>query len=159
MAKLIYLKMPYTYDYPRPAFGTDLLLISKEDDKIEILLIERLKDPFAGFWAFPGGFVEEGESCEQAALRELEEETGLQLFSINQIGTFSKPNRDPRGWVVTVAFYAWVEKSKLEPKAGDDAKNVQWFSIHSLPALAFDHQEILNKAVFDLKLNNSTNMQ
>ena len=136
--------MTYAYDYPRPAFGTDILLFSKEKNEVEILLIEREKNPFAGYWAFPGGFVEEGESCEQAALRELEEETGLKLDAIQQIQTFSKPNRDPRGWVVTVAFYAWVEKSKLKPIAGDDAKNVQWFPLHRLPTLAFDHQEIFD---------------
>lgn len=139
--------MPFVYDYPRPAFGTDLLLFSRENNDVQILLIERAKEPFAGYWAFPGGFVEEGESCEEAALRELKEETGLHLNSIEQIGTFSKPNRDPRGWVVTVAFYAWVEKTKLKPIAGDDAKNVKWFSIHNLPTLAFDHQEILDKAL------------
>jgi 8-oxo-dGTP diphosphatase len=136
--------MSFTYHYPRPAFGTDILLFSKESHGIEILLIERLKDPFTGFWAFPGGFVEEGESCEQAALRELEEETGLELASIQQLQTFSKPNRDPRGWVVTVAFFAWVEKTELKPVAGDDAKNVQWFPIQHLPTLAFDHQEIFD---------------
>jgi len=145
--------MSYTYNYPRPAFGTDLLLFSKEGSEIEILLIERGKDPFAGFWAFPGGFVEEGESCEQAALRELQEETGIKLDAIQQLQTFSKPNRDPRGWVVTVAFYAWVEKSKLKPRAGDDAKNVEWFPIHDLPVLAFDHQEILERAFVSLKFN------
>lgn len=145
--------MPYTYDYPRPAFGTDILLFSRESNEIEILLIERLKEPFACYWAFPGGFVEEGESCEEAALRELEEETGIKLDAIQQVQTFSKPNRDPRGWVVTVAFYAWVEKSKLKPVAGDDAKNVEWFPIHDLPALAFDHQEIFDTALASLKFN------
>jgi len=139
--------MPFIYDYPRPAFGTDLLLFSREKDDVQILLIERAKEPFAGYWAFPGGFVEEGESCEEAALRELEEETRLKLGAIQQIHTFSKPGRDPRGWVVTVAFYAWVEKAALIPMAGDDAKNVKWFSIQHLPTLAFDHQEILDKAL------------
>ena len=140
----LHLHMLFNYDYPRPAFGTDILLLSKESDETEILLIERLKDPFAGFWAFPGGFVEEGESCEQAALRELEEETGIKLDNIQQIQTFSKPDRDPRGWVVTVAFYAWVEKSKLKPMAGDDAKNVRWFPFNHVPTMAFDHQEIFD---------------
>lgn len=143
--------MSHTYHYPRPAFGTDVLLLSREGNEPQILLIERGREPFAGFWAFPGGFVEEGESCEEAALRELEEETGLKLESIQQFHTFSKPNRDPRGWVVTVAFYAWAEKSNLQPIAGDDAKNVRWFPIRHLPPLAFDHQEIVD--LFRSKFN------
>jgi 8-oxo-dGTP diphosphatase len=139
--------MNYTYSYPRPALGTDVLLFSKENGATEVLLIERGHEPFAGYWAFPGGFVEEGESCEEAALRELKEETGVELHSIQQLHTFSKPDRDPRGWVVTVAFWAWVEKSNLRPLAGDDAKSVKWFPLNELPKLAFDHQEILDKAL------------
>ena len=137
----------YTYDYPRPALGTDMLLFSHQTENIYILLIERGNNPFQGFWAFPGGFVEEGESCEDAVLRELKEETGLSHTDLHQIGTFSDPNRDPRGWIVTVAFASWVNMNDLNPVAGDDAKNVKWFSLYDLPQLAFDHSAILNKAI------------
>jgi 8-oxo-dGTP diphosphatase len=142
--------MKYTYDYARPAFGTDILLFAREKEETEILLIQRKHDPFAGFWAFPGGFVEEGESCEEAALRELKEETGVKMGELVQIGAFSKPNRDPRGWVVTVAFYALVEKNQIEAQAADDAQDVRWFSISQLPPLAFDHQDMLEKAMSGL---------
>ncbi|MBC7388861.1 MAG: NUDIX hydrolase [Opitutaceae bacterium] len=137
----------YTYDYPRPALGTDMLLFSKQSNNIYVLLIERGNSPFKGYWAFPGGFVEEGESCEQAVLRELEEETGLVHSELLQIGTFSDPSRDPRGWIVTVAFAAWVRMEETRPIAGDDAKNVKWFSLNEIPPLAFDHAIILKKAI------------
>ncbi len=137
----------FTYEYPRPALGTDMLLFSKQPDNVYILLIQRKNTPFKDFWAFPGGFVEEGESCEQAVLRELKEETGLEHSNLFQIGAFSDPERDPRGWIVTVAFAAWVNMKETKPIAGDDAKNVKWFSLDKMPPLAFDHAIILNKAI------------
>jgi len=137
----------FCYDYARPALGTDMLLFSKQDQTIYLLLIERKHDPFKDYWSFPGGFVEEGESCETAVLRELKEETGLDHTELHQIGVFSEPNRDPRGWIMTVAFAAWVDKNTLYPVAGDDAKNVKWFPMNEIPMLGFDHQVILDKAI------------
>lgn len=139
--------MPFTYNYARPALGTDILLFHKEKQAIEVLLIQRKHEPFAQCWAFPGGFVEENESCEQAALRELQEETGIPQLPITQLYTFSRPDRDPRGWIVTVAFWAWVDKTALRPFAGDDAQHLAWFNLEELPKLAFDHQEIMDKAL------------
>lgn len=138
----------YSYHYPRPALGTDILLICKKNNENHLLLIQRKKEPFANFWAFPGGFVEEGESCEEAAARELWEETGIKIESatLKQLHTFSTPNRDPRGWVVTVAFWSFVN-ADIALIAGDDAQKVGWFPLHNLPPLAFDHQDILNKAL------------
>jgi len=138
----------YTYHYPRPALGTDILLFCKKNNENQLLLIQRKKEPFANFWAFPGGFVEEGESCEEAASRELWEETGIKIQpnTLKQLHAFSKPNRDPRGWVITVAYWSYIN-SDISLLAGDDAKNVAWFSLHNLPPLAFDHQDILNKAL------------
>jgi 8-oxo-dGTP diphosphatase len=149
------MKKTYSYNYPRPALGTDVLLFSKEEHATYILLIERGNDPFKGYWAFPGGFVEEGESAEQAAIRELEEETNIRLTFLHQLATFSKPDRDPRGWVVTVAFYAFVYQHDIVPKAGDDAARLQWFPLSNLPKLAFDHREILDKALDLLPINES----
>ena len=124
-----------------------MLLFSRQKEEIYVLLIERGKEPFKGFWAFPGGFVEEGESCEEAVLRELKEETGLVHSELVQIGAFSKPGRDPRGWIVSVAFAAWVEMKDLRPVAGDDARNVQWFPLSEIPLLAFDHTDVLERAI------------
>ena len=145
--------MTYCYYYPRPALGVDVLAFSKIEDEVFILLIERGREPYANHWAFPGGFVEEGESCEEAALRELHEETGLQIFDIEQVYTASTPGRDPRGWIVTVAFTAWLDKDKIQARSGDDAKNVGWFSIKNLPPLAFDHEQILHIALTKLRLH------
>lgn len=138
----------YCYEYPRPGLGADILLFSKEENTTYLLLIERGKNPYAGYWAFPGGFVEEGESCETAALRELKEETNVDIHTkIYQIGAFSTPGRDPRGWIVSVAYYTFVNRHDLKPSAGDDAREFRWFPIHDIPKLAFDHREILDKAL------------
>lgn len=137
----------HCYDYARPALGTDILLFSERGGEYHTLLIERGNEPFKGFWAFPGGFVEEGESAEEAATRELQEETGLQITHLKQLGAFTRPGRDPRGWIVTVAYYAFVDIEQLSPTAGDDASKAEWLPLTSLPKLAFDHQEILDKAL------------
>jgi len=96
------LNMPFTYDYPRPAVSADVVVLDLESDSI--LLIQRKKDPFAGSWALPGGFMDMDESADAAAIRELKEETGLIVSRVQQIGAYSATDRDPRGRVVTVAF-------------------------------------------------------
>jgi len=98
-------------------------------------------------WALPGGFVEENETVEAAAIRELEEEARLTGISLHLLGVFSDPGRDPRGRIITLAYVAFVEKHDLNPVAGDDAKNVKWFSIDNLPQIAFDHSEIIRQAM------------
>ena len=119
----------------------DVLVINKKAD--EILLIKRLNEPFKDCWALPGGFVDENEDLEQAARRELFEETNIETNEMIQIGTFGKPYRDPRGHMISVAYQTnLIESQKV--KAKDDAKEVKWFSIKDLPELAFDHLEIIN---------------
>ena len=119
----------------------DVLVINKKTD--EILLIKRLNEPFKDCWALPGGFVDENEDLEQAARRELFEETNIETDEMTQIGTFGKPYRDPRGHMISVAYQTnLIENQKV--KAKDDAKEVKWFSIKDLPELAFDHLEIIN---------------
>ena len=119
----------------------DVLVINKKAD--EILLIKRLNEPFKDCWALPGGFVDENEDLEQAARRELFEETNIETDEMTQIGTFGKPYRDPRGHMISVAYQTnLIENQKV--KAKDDAKEVKWFSIKDLPELAFDHLEIIN---------------
>ena len=135
--------MEYTYKYPRPAVTADCVVITEEPEP-KILLIQRGNDPYKGCWAFPGGFMNMDETAEQCAVRELEEETGLKINEVQQIGTFSKVDRDPRGRTITVAFLILVDKP-LEVSGHDDAAKAQWFSIDELPPLAFDHEQILKK--------------
>lgn len=135
--------MPFTYEYPRPAVSADVVVLA--EDSASILLIQRKRDPFAGSWALPGGFMDMDETASDAAIRELEEETGLVVSQVSQIGAYSDVQRDPRGRVVTVAFFASVATaSKLA--ASDDAADAQWFSLDQLPELAFDHQQIIADA-------------
>ena len=137
--------MTYSYDYPRPAVTADCVVITRETDP-KVLLIERGHEPFKGCWAFPGGFMNMDETTEQCAVRELKEETGLKITDIQQLGAYSKVNRDPRGRTITVAYLAFVDEP-LPVKGQDDAANAQWFSIKNLPKLAFDHEEIMRDAI------------
>ena len=136
--------MTYTYEYPRPAVTADCVVITKENEP-KVLLIQRGHEPFKGCWAFPGGFMNMDETTEQCAVRELEEETGLKVADIQQIGAYSKVDRDPRGRTVTVAYLAIIEKPEAV-KGLDDAAKAQWFPISNPPKLAFDHEEIMKDA-------------
>jgi 8-oxo-dGTP diphosphatase len=135
----------FTYDYPRPALTVDLVVLTRQGPP-KVLLIKRQSAPFAGKWALPGGFVDEKEPLERAARRELEEETGVSVAGLDQLYTFGDPGRDPRGWTVSVVYLSRVEKSAVQPRAGDDAAEVGWFALDELPPLAFDHASILERA-------------
>ena len=137
--------MAYTYEYPRPSVTADCVVITKEDTP-QVLLIQRGFEPFKGCWALPGGFMNMDETTEQCAIRELEEETGLKISDVRQIGAFSKIDRDPRGRTITVAYLAIVD-APLEVKGLDDAAKAQWFPLSALPPLAFDHADILREAI------------
>jgi 8-oxo-dGTP diphosphatase len=130
------------YEYPRPSVTVDLVLITKEP-RPRVLLIKRKHEPFAGKWAFPGGFVDENEPLEHAARRELKEETGLNVDRLEQLQAFGDPGRDPRGWTVSIAFLGRVDVKKLKPVAADDAADVGWHFVDDPPKLAFDHADIL----------------
>jgi len=139
-------------EYKNPALTTDIILFSCEEEP-KVLLIKRKYDPFKDKWAFPGGFVEYDEELEVAAQRELEEETNITGLCLEQLRTFGRVGRDPRGRTVSVVYYAYVETlSTLNVKAQDDAKEAQWFSIKNLPELAFDHAEIMAFALKKLKM-------
>ena len=137
--------MSYIYEYPRPAVTADCVVITKETEP-KVLLIQRGNEPFKGQWAFPGGFMNMDETTEQCAIRELEEETGLKVTEIQQIGAYSKVDRDPRGRTVTVAYLAIIDKVEAV-KGLDDAAKAQWLSLSSLPKLAFDHEDIMNDVI------------
>lgn len=138
--------MPFTYEYARPAVTVDITIFTVRNDQLNVLLIKRAEPPFRGEWALPGGFVTENEGLEQAAERELVEETGVSGFYLEQLYTFGAPRRDPRGHVITVAYSALIPADTLVLRASTDAEGVAWFSIDKLPELAFDHAEILELA-------------
>jgi len=121
----------------------DVILIKKEANVPNILLIQRKNDPFKNAWALPGGFVDENEDLEAAAKRELLEETSVTVNSLEQLKAFGKPNRDPRGHMVSVAFIGFADEN-TKAVAADDANEAKWFSLNDLPELAFDHAEIIN---------------
>lgn len=132
----------YCYEHPRPALTVDIVLVHRNADEIEVLLIKRARDPFRGQWAFPGGFVDKDESLEDAAARELNEETGLLGIRLEQIGAFGDPGRDPRGHTVSVVF-AGVLEDRAVVIGADDASEAAWHSALEPPNLAFDHNKIL----------------
>jgi len=141
----------YCYDYPRPSVTTDSVLFGFDGVDINVLLIERGINPFKGKWALPGGFVNMDESTEEGALRELLEETGVENVFMEQLYTFSDVDRDPRGRVISIAYYALVRISDYKVLAGDDANNARWFKLSEIPTLAFDHDMILRIAHDRLK--------
>lgn len=144
--------MPHTYEFPRPALTVDCVIFGfDKSHDLRILLIERNNDPYNGEWALPGGFVRMEEYLDDAAKRILSQETGLANIFIEQLYTFSKPNRDPRGSVISVAYFALVNlfAHKLNPLTG--AKSAKWFSLSELPKLAFDHSDIVSMAIERLR--------
>lgn len=143
--------MAYTYEYPRPALTVDCVVFGLDEDDLKVLLIQRDLEPFAGRWALPGGFVHIDESVEEAARRELREEAGVSNVYLEQLYTFGEVDRDPRGRVVTVAWYALVKLSDHAVQAATDARRAAWFAVDDTPELAFDHDTILETATARLR--------
>ncbi len=138
--------MNFCYPYARPALAVDIVVFALDAQELQVMLIERDLPPFEGHWALPGGFVRVEESLEEAARRELEEETGLKHIFLEQLYTFGAVQRDPRERVVTVAYFALVNLAGHNVRASTDARNAAWFSMGDLPRLAFDHDRILEMA-------------
>lgn len=136
----------FQYEYPHPAVTVDVVIFSIRDRKLKLLLIRRAGEPYRGQWALPGGFVQMQEGMEEAARRELEEETGVSGVFLEQLYTFGNPNRDPRERVITVAYFALIPSDKIQIRAATDAEAVGWFGMDELPELAFDHAEIVKMA-------------
>src|SRR6266700_7228904 len=123
----------------------DIVLFTIRDRQLQLLLIKRLVKPFENRYALPGGFVREEESLDAAAIRELREETGVEKVYLEQLYTFGEPKRDPRGRVITVAYYALAPHDQTL-RAGTDASDAAWFPVTDLPPLAFDHRSIAEYA-------------
>lgn len=136
----------HCYEHSRPALTVDIALFHRSGNRVEVLLIKRAGEPFKGLWAFPGGFVDQEESLDDAAARELLEETGLSRIHLEQIGAFGDPGRDPRGHTVSVVFAAVLDQ-RIRPRAADDASEAAWHPARRPPKLAFDHQKILSFAL------------
>jgi 8-oxo-dGTP diphosphatase len=136
----------YCYEHPRPSVTVDIALFYTAGGRDEVMLIKRGREPFKGDWAFPGGFVDKDESLEDAAARELKEETGLEGITLYQVGAFGDPRRDPRGHTVSVVYGAVLEK-RVEAVGADDAEEARWHSVRRPPRLAFDHKKILRAAL------------
>ncbi|WP_203256194.1 NUDIX hydrolase [Hyunsoonleella ulvae] len=127
--------------------SVDAVVFGYEEGEISVLLIKRKYKPFKSKWAIPGGFVLNDESLEEAVERELQEETGVKINYLEQLYTFGKPTRDPRGRVVSIAYFGLVRPNTFKIFASTDASEVLWFNINELPELSFDHEEILNMAI------------
>jgi 8-oxo-dGTP diphosphatase len=144
--------MKYSYSHPRPAVTVDALVFSRRGEQVYIALIRRAHPPFKDQWAFPGGFVDIDESLEQAVSRELKEETSLKNIQLEQFYTFGDVHRDPRHRTITVSYIGFTSSEIPALQAGDDAGEAAWFPVDELPTLAFDHDEILRKAMEKLQL-------
>ncbi len=141
-----------TLDYDRPAVTVDVIVLRVAAEAFELLLILRGKPPFEGRWAIPGGFVDMDESLDDAARRELREETRLSELWMEQLYTFGDIDRDPRGRCITIAYFGVVPPdADLNLAAGDDARELAWFDTRRLPELAFDHDRIVEIALGRLR--------
>lgn len=142
-------EMKHCYKHPHPGVTTDCVIFGFDGSRLQVLLVRRGIEPYKEWWVLPGGFLHTDEHAEEGALRELQEETGLQGAYIRQFHTFTAPERDPRERVITIAYYALVRKQEV--RGGDDATYAQWFALDDVPQLAFDHDQILRKAMLALR--------
>lgn len=131
--------------------ATDAVVFGYQNGQIYVLLIQRKIEPFKNSWALPGGFILDNESAEEAITRELKEETGLKTTYLEQLKTYSTPQRDPRGHVISIAYVGLVNPSNIKLEAGTDASDAQWFNLNELPKLSFDHDTIVTDAFQRLK--------
>lgn len=139
----------FCYRYPHPAVTADCVVFGWDGMELEVLLVKRANEPYKDRWAFPGGFVNIDESAEEAAVRELKEETGLGGVWLKQFHTFSDPSRDPRERVISVSFYSLTKIAEV--KGDDDAAEARWWPVTDMPSLAFDHNDMFLFALYELR--------
>lgn len=137
--------------YEYPGVTVDLAIFTVNEDTLKAMLVKRAEMPYSGYWSLPGGFLKVGESIEDAALRVLEEKTGVENVYLEQLYTFGKPDRDPRARVITVAYFALIPWKHLNQPDSKKIVDLTWHSVDPLPRLAFDHKEILKYAVRRLR--------
>ncbi|MBS3168812.1 NUDIX hydrolase [Candidatus Woesearchaeota archaeon] len=137
--------------FDRPSVTVDVVVFTIKDIDLKVILVKRAVWPYENMWALPGGFVKMEESLDQAAKRELLEETNVKDIYLEQLYTFGDVKRDPRTRVITVAYFALINQDNLELKASTDVSDVKWFSAYNMPQLAFDHKEIINYAIKRLR--------
>jgi 8-oxo-dGTP diphosphatase len=142
----------------RHGVAVDVVLFTIQGGTLKVLLVRRQQPPYRGAWSLPGGLVGADESVDAAALRELQEETNISNIYLEQLYTFGETNRDPRGRVITIAYYALVNWQQFELKARRGISGADWFPVKRLPPLAFDHQRIVDYALERLrsKINYTT---
>lgn len=131
--------------------SVDSVIFGYTEDKLKVALVKRKKPPFVGMWAIPGGFMEGDETVEETALRELQEETGIEDVYLEQFHVFSKRGRDPRGPTITVALFALINSDQSELVATEDAEQAMWWPAYEVPKLGFDHDEIYRIALESLR--------
>ncbi len=138
-------------EYELPGVTVDLVIFTVNKDALKVMLVKRAEEPFSGDWSLPGGFLKIGESLEDAALRVLEEKTGVKEVYLEQLYTFGEPDRDPRARVITVTYFALIPWKRLVTPESQKVIGVTWQSVERLPKLAFDHKEIVSYAVERLR--------
>jgi 8-oxo-dGTP diphosphatase len=137
--------------YEQPGLTIDLVIFTVNQGKLNVLLVKRANDPFASLWSIPGGFLLKGESLEDAALRVMQEKTGVQEVYLEQLYTFGKPDRDPRARIITVTYFALIPWKRLNQPGSRKVADLAWFEVDEIPQLAFDHNEILHYALNRLR--------
>ncbi|MES2701034.1 MAG: NUDIX domain-containing protein [Bacteroidota bacterium] len=137
--------------YKKPSLAVDLVVFGYEDNKLSVLLLNRNEEPFKNEWTLPGGFVRMDDTFEETCTRILESKLGLAKLYLEQLYTFDDPMRDPRGRVVSVAYYSLINPARFKVVAGTMANDVKWFEVQKMPKLAFDHKKIFAAALRRLR--------
>ncbi|HVN55057.1 MAG TPA: NUDIX domain-containing protein [Anaerolineaceae bacterium] len=137
--------------YEQPGVTIDLVIFTVDEDQLKVLLVKRAEEPFAGYWSIPGGFLQKGESLDDAALQVMEEKTGVSDVYLEQLYTFGRPDRDPRARIITVSYFALIPWKKLAQPESRKVTGLAWSPVDTAPELAFDHNEILDYAVKRLR--------